>query len=178
VEAPPALESGLAQVVKDLADRRIALSMATFLTAVFIILTWRTHSVWAYFIPPPLGALLASVTLVLQPYNPYKNFFATLEGRKLDDIKTDSNAQRLLFILRSKKARLISLRTGLLLATSLCLLMVLVMFLQSKPFTAKLDPLDLVFNTFGFWVASLGVHFHCLLLWAFREWCSTRVADT
>jgi hypothetical protein len=170
VEVPQELESGLTRVVKDLANRRIALAMTLFLFAVFIVLTYRTHSAWVYFIPAPLGSLLASATLIFQPYNPYDNFFATLEGRKIEDIKTDPNAQRLLSMLRSKKARTISIRTGFLLATSLCVLMALVTIFQSRPFISQLDPLDLVFNTFGFWAASMGVHNHCLLSWAFREW--------
>jgi hypothetical protein len=117
-----------------------------------------------------LGSLLASLTLVLQPLNPYRNFFAILEGRNLDDAKSDPGAQRLLMILRSKKAKFISLLIGCVLATVLSVLMISIMHFQSQPFTAEVVPVDLVFNTFGFWVASLGVHFHFLLVWAFREW--------
>jgi len=170
MEVPQELEGGLTRVIREFADLRIMLPMALFFFTVLFVLTYRTHSAWVYFIPPSLGSLLASVILVLEPYNPYKNFFATLEGRELEDIKTDPNAQRLLFMLGSQKARLISIRTGFLLATSLCVLMILLAIIQPKPFISKLDPLDLVFNTFLFWAASFGVHVNRLLCWAFREW--------
>ena len=166
---PRELNGGLARVVKEMAEPSIALPMAGFLFAVFIVLTYRTHSVWVYFIPPPLGSLLASLVFVLEPYNPYRNLFARLEGRNIEDSQNDPSAQRLLFLLGSQKARNLSVRTGFLLAISLCILMALVTLLQPTPFKSTFVPLDFVFNTFGFWVASLGVNMHRLLSWAFRE---------
>jgi len=170
VRVPRELEGGLTRAVLEMAEPGIALPMVGFLFAIFIVLTYRTHSPWVYFIPPPLGSLLASLTFILEPFNPYRNLYARLEGRKLEDCQNDPNAQRLLSLLGSQKARNVLVRTGFLLAISLCLLMLLVTLLQPAPFNSTLVPVDLVFNTFGFWIAALSINVHFLLSWAFREW--------
>src|SRR4029077_9199725 len=94
----------------------------------------RTHSAWVYFIPPVVAPLLVSVVLIVEPFNPYRNFFARLEGRDIAASEKDPSALRFRALLASKKAQSLIVRTGILLAFLSCVTMGLIALFQRVPF--------------------------------------------
>jgi hypothetical protein len=167
------LNDSLSRVIRSFADRPTLLP-AVFVLGLVCFMSVRTHSAWVYFIPPLVAPLLASIVLIVEPFNPYRNFFARLEGRDIAASETDPSALRLRALLASKKAQSIILRTGILLAFLSCAAMGLIALFQHRPFDSHSElwnlPLNMLCSVCGFAVGSAYVITHVLLRWAFKEY--------
>jgi hypothetical protein len=172
-DVPSELKDSLTRMIRSFADRPTLLP-AVFIFGLVCFMSVRTHSAWVYFIPPVVAPLLVSVVLIVEPFNPYRNLFARLEGRDITVSETDPYALRLRELLASKKAQSLVLRTGILLALLSCVAMGLIALFQHRPFDSYSELLNLPFNMLcaicGFAVASAYVIIHVLLRWAFSEY--------
>jgi len=167
---PPALRGKLPRVVQEFSDRRNAFGLCALIFSGVCFGFRGAHNVWMYTIPPLVGPLLTVLFVVLRPFNPYRSIYARAERMWAADTKSHGAESHLVELLRSKRARRVSVRVGLLTAGSLSAVSLCVSLLTQGSLRWSFDFTSVLVATLMCAIVSFGLQVHFLLRWAFGAW--------
>jgi len=158
--------------MKESVDPKIMIPFSGSLYVVFLytMFQYRYSTIWTFLGAPLIGPLATAAFFAIHPLNPYKDFFAQLEGKQEAVTMRDATAQRLVSLLASRQARIFALKAGLLNSLVLVSVVALVLLFFRKPIPQTLRGGDLIAFAFLFSMASMGLQGPALLRWAFRNW--------
>jgi hypothetical protein len=156
-------------MIQELAERKtIIILTGTAFPMLFFVLS-RFHNGWLYLVPSAVGPMVSALFFMLRAFNPYQSLYASIEGVEGADARGDA-AHRLVMLLKSRKAKHVLLRTGVLVSASLCIIALGTSIVMPGALKWSFDAGAVLFFTLVFAIFSSSFHYHCLLRWAFRSW--------
>jgi hypothetical protein len=170
VKIPRELRRSIPPVVQELADWRIVSFVVAVMLVPCLYGSPRFPNGWIRYLPAFIGPLLTTAVFFVRLWNPYKSYFAKRNGYGEEDVKDDPAAQRLIQLTRSRAARLLVLRTGLITTLALSTLAFILAGLQAPASNWDFSPAR-IFLASLLWAGVAGwVVMFDLMRWSIAMW--------
>jgi hypothetical protein len=125
---------------------------------------------WIRYLPAFIGPLLTTAFFFVRLWNPYKSYFAKRNGYGEEAVKDDPAAQLLIQMTRSRAARFLVLRTGLITTLALSTLAFILAAFQAPTSNWDFSPVRILLASL-LWAGVAGwVLLFALMRWSIAMW--------